>query len=113
MANSPLQTREARRKGLIGHMISDVPSQDGDNPAPHQDRPKPKDDRSDSRSKQNKKGKTRSIQRAYLLDEDIVYALKVKSLADNRSMSRIVNDILRKSLGKYIAAYENMSERLE
>ena len=131
MVDSALQIREKRRRGLIGHMISDdILGDDRDTPPAESIAPtftteqtikgteqqtsedvekpcaKPKTTKA-SRSKKKKKSAT-IVQRAYLIDEEVAKALQLKSLAEGRSMSEIVNDAIRASVKEYIGVLNSI-----
>lgn len=60
-----------------------------------------------SRPKKKKKAAT-IVQRAYLIDEEVAKALQLKSLAEGRSMSEIVNDAIRASVKEYIGVLNSI-----
>lgn len=56
-----------------------------------------------------KEDRPERVQRAYMIDKDLAKALQVKSTIEGRSISNIVNEILRPHLEKYVSVFSNES----
>ena len=56
-----------------------------------------------------KEDRPERVQRAYMIDKDLAKALQVKSTIEGRSISNIVNEILRPHLEKYVSVFNSES----
>lgn len=56
-----------------------------------------------------KEDRPERVQRAYMIDKDLAKALQVKSTIEGRSISNIVNEILRPHLEKYVSVFTSES----